>query len=131
MRRLLAVAALLIALVAPVAAFTPTASATSPQACKINYIDKTIYCFQIVGPPGNFIDFFHGSLHNTSPVCVNTIMVAVRGPFRLWSRIYVVQPGQFMYWYFNVYQREPPGLYTATFWDISWGTIYRISWWVT
>lgn len=103
------------------------ASATSPQGCEINYIDKTIYCYQIVGV-GTTVDFFHGSMHNVGNVCVNTIMVAVRGPWNLWSRIYTVDPGQFVYWYFNVYNRVVPGYYTATFWDISWGTVYNITW---
>lgn len=107
----------------------PAASATSPQVCENNAIDRTIYCYQIVGV-GTTVDFFHGSLHNYGNVCVNTIMVAVRGQWNLWSRIYTVRPGQFVYWYFDVWRNLPSGAYTASFWDISWGTVFNMTLWV-
>lgn len=130
MKRLLATLALVVGLTVPTVTTGATvAGASSPQACRTNAIDRTIYCYQIIGV-GRYVDFFHGSLHNVGNVCVNTIMVAVRGQWNLWSRIYTVRPGQFEYWNFEVWKTLPPGIYTATFWDIPWGTIFNMSWWV-
>lgn len=106
---------------------TPSASATSPQACHTEPLPiGVIGCYQIIGH-SNYVDDFSGSLHSVTN-CAYWYWISISGPGHFWQRYYYLPPHGYVPITFWVFGWLPAGTYTATFENVEWGTRYYMRW---